>query len=131
MLKAVPHRHFVFSIPKILRRYFLPHCHVLCTDGGFYGQGMFRVAPWFISSELEKLFRHKEDLLAQLKDVDGWREPLHAMLRDLRKKGSLDEVKEALWGDYPESPYPVSDEEFLEELKSLDLADFLESVMLS
>ena len=23
MLKAVPHRHFVFSIPKILRRYFL------------------------------------------------------------------------------------------------------------
>lgn len=46
-------------------------------------------------------------------DVDGWREPLHAMLRYLRKKGSLDEVKEALWGDYPESPYPVSDEEFL------------------
>jgi hypothetical protein len=23
VLKAVPHRHFVFSIPKILRRYFL------------------------------------------------------------------------------------------------------------
>ncbi|MBW1738467.1 MAG: transposase [Deltaproteobacteria bacterium] len=23
-----------------------PHCHVLCTDGGFYGKGMLRVAPW-------------------------------------------------------------------------------------
>jgi hypothetical protein len=93
VLKAVPHRHFVFSIPMILRRYFLydrrllselsrcawdslevflqtiipeedavpgaviaiqsfgdflgfnSHCHVLCTDGGFYGQGMFRVTP--------------------------------------------------------------------------------------
>lgn len=26
VLKAVPHRHFVFSIPKILRRYFLGAC---------------------------------------------------------------------------------------------------------
>ena len=26
ILKAVPHRHFVFSIPKILRRYFLGAC---------------------------------------------------------------------------------------------------------
>jgi hypothetical protein len=38
---------------------FNPHCHVLCTDGGFYGKGMFMVAPWFIPRELEKLFRHK------------------------------------------------------------------------
>ena len=38
---------------------FNPHCHVLCPDGGFYGKGMFRVAPWFIPRELEKLFRHK------------------------------------------------------------------------
>ena len=93
VLKKVPHRHFVFSIPKILRRYFLydrsllselsrcvretlrlffretvpqrgtvpgtvvaiqtfgdflgfdPHCHVLCTDGCFYGKGVFRLAP--------------------------------------------------------------------------------------
>ena len=85
VLKKVPHRHFVFSIPKILRRYFLydrklladlsrcaweslkvflqeavpendpipgaviavqtfgdflgfnPHCHILVTDGCFYG----------------------------------------------------------------------------------------------
>jgi len=95
VLKKVPHRHFVFSIPKILRLYFLydrhllhelsrcaweslkaftqdvvpekaplpgaiiaiqtfgdllgfnSHCHILITDGCFYGKGMFRVAtPW-------------------------------------------------------------------------------------
>ncbi len=107
VLKEVPHRHFVFSIPKILRRYFLydrkllsdlsrcawetlkeffkesvseedavpgavvaihtfgdflgwhPHLHVLCTDGCFYGNGMFRVAPLFEIKHLEEIFRHK------------------------------------------------------------------------
>ena len=106
ILKAVPHRHFVFSIPKILRRYFLydrkllsdlsrcgwealkeffketlpengavpgaviaiqtfgdflgfnPHLHVLCSDGCFYGEGMFRVAPRFTTKTLEEIFRH-------------------------------------------------------------------------
>ncbi|MFH1351318.1 MAG: transposase, partial [Pseudomonadota bacterium] len=38
---------------------FNSHCHVLCTDGGFYGKGMFRVSPWFIPKDLEKLFRYK------------------------------------------------------------------------
>ena len=104
VLKDVPHRHFVFSIPKILRRYFLydrkllsdltrcawetlkeffqeavpeedavpgaviaihtfgdflgwhPHLHVLCTDGCFYGNGMFRVAPLFEIKHLEEIF---------------------------------------------------------------------------
>ena len=107
VLKAVPHRHFVFSIPKILRRYFLydrkllsdlsrcgwdalkvffhetipeedavpgaviaiqsfgdflgfnPHLHVLCSDGCFYGDGMFRVAPRFHTKDLEEIFRYK------------------------------------------------------------------------
>ena len=107
VLKAVPHRHFIFSIPKILRRYFLydrrllsglsrcawdslnvffktivpeegavpgtviaiqsfgdflgfnPHLHVLGTDGCFYGESMFRVAPRFQIKDLEKIFRHK------------------------------------------------------------------------
>jgi hypothetical protein len=107
VLKAIPHRHFVFSIPKILRRYFLydrkllselsrcawetlkeffqeivpeedavpgaviaihsfgdflgwhPHLHILCTDGCFYGSGMFRVAPLFELKHLEAIFRHK------------------------------------------------------------------------
>jgi len=94
VLKKIHHRHFIFSIPKILRRYFLydrklladlsrsaweslkvslqeavpqndpipgaviaiqtfgdflgfnPHCHILVTDGCFYGsRGMFRVDP--------------------------------------------------------------------------------------
>lgn len=105
MIKAVPHRHFIFSIPKILRRYFLydrkllsglsrcaweslkefsqeaipeedavpgaavaiqsfgdflgfnPHCHILSTDGCFYRNGMFRVAPRFEKKHLEEIFR--------------------------------------------------------------------------
>jgi len=107
VLKGVPHRHFVFSIPKILRRYFLydrkllsdlsrcgwdalkvffkevvpeqeavpgaviaiqtfgdflgfnPHLHILCSDGCFYGEGMFRVAPRFTSKTLEEIFRQR------------------------------------------------------------------------
>ena len=107
VLKDVPHRHFIFSIPKILRRYFLydrsllsdlsrcgweslkvffqesvpandaipgaviaiqsfgdflgfnPHLHILCSDGCFYGEGMFRVAPCIDSKTLEDIFRHK------------------------------------------------------------------------
>jgi hypothetical protein len=26
---------------------FNPHCHVLCTDGGFFESGAFKVAPAF------------------------------------------------------------------------------------
>jgi len=103
----VPHRHFIFSIPKILRRYFLynrsllselsgcgweslkvffqetvsekdavpgaviaiqsfgdflgfnPHLHVLGTDGCFYGNGMFWVAPRFDTKPLEEIFQYK------------------------------------------------------------------------
>ena len=130
VLKEVPHRHFVFSIPKILRRYFLydrkllselsrcawetlkevfqevvpeedavpgaviaihsfgdflgwhPHLHVLCTDGCFYGNGMFRVAPLFELKHLEEIFRYKvfkillknEKITEELvKMVMGWR----------------------------------------------------------
>ena len=36
-----------------------PHLHVLCTDGCFYGNGMFRVAPLFELKHLEAIFRHK------------------------------------------------------------------------
>ena len=38
---------------------FNPHLHVLCTDGCFYGDGIFRVAPRFGIKELEEIFRHK------------------------------------------------------------------------
>ncbi len=106
MTKAVPHRHFVFSIPKILRRCFLydrkllselsryaweslklvlgaavpekdavpgavitiqtfgdflgfnPHCHILATDGCFYGKGMFRVAPSLRPKDLKAILQH-------------------------------------------------------------------------
>jgi hypothetical protein len=38
---------------------FNPHCHILCTDGCFYGNVMFRVTPAFNTEELEKLFQHQ------------------------------------------------------------------------
>ena len=37
---------------------FNPHCHVLVTDGCFYGNGMFRVAPLFEAENLEHIFQH-------------------------------------------------------------------------
>jgi len=107
VLKKVPHRHFILSIPKILRRYFLydrkllsclsrcawealkefyqvlvdeeesvpgptiaiqtfgdllgfnPHTHVLISDGCFYGEGTFKVAPKLQMKALEALFQQK------------------------------------------------------------------------
>jgi hypothetical protein len=38
---------------------FNPHLHVLASDGCFYENGMFRVAPRFHTKDLEKIFRHK------------------------------------------------------------------------
>jgi hypothetical protein len=38
---------------------FNPHCHILITDGCFYGKGMFRVAPPLELKKLEAIFRHK------------------------------------------------------------------------
>jgi len=48
---------------------FNPHCYVLCTDGGFYAKGMFRVSPPFVIKNLEEIFRHKvfEMLLSRKK----------------------------------------------------------------
>jgi hypothetical protein len=37
---------------------FNPHCHVLCTDGAFYGSGSFKAAPAVDTKPLEKLFQH-------------------------------------------------------------------------
>jgi len=39
---------------------FNPHCHILVTDGCFYGnKGMFRVAPPLELKKLETIFQHK------------------------------------------------------------------------
>ena len=38
---------------------FNPHCHILVTDGCFYGNGMFRVAPPLELKKLEAIFQHK------------------------------------------------------------------------
>ena len=39
--------------------YFNPHCHILCTDGGFFEGGAFRVTQALETETLEKLFQHK------------------------------------------------------------------------
>ena len=133
VLKAVPHRHFVFSIPKILRRYFLydrkllsdlsrcgweslkeffketvpenaavpgaviaiqtfgdflrfnPHLHVLCSDGCFSGEGMFRVAPRFETKHIESIFRHK--VFKMLLSKDKITEDLVELLMSWRHSG--------------------------------------------
>ncbi len=38
---------------------FNPHLHILGSDGCFYGEGMFKVAPRFDTKPLEEIFRHK------------------------------------------------------------------------
>ena len=38
---------------------FNPHCHVLCTDGGFYASATFKVAQAMETEPLEKIFQHK------------------------------------------------------------------------
>jgi Putative transposase len=40
-------------------RNFNPHCHVLWTDGTFFGSRPFKVAPALDTESLEKLFEHK------------------------------------------------------------------------
>jgi len=35
------------------------HYMVLCTDGCFYGNGMFCLAPLFEVKHMEEMFRHK------------------------------------------------------------------------
>ena len=61
---------------------FHPHCHVLCSDGCFYGRGAFRFTPKFRLRDLESLFRHKalQMLLARgkincdlIRMMEGWR----------------------------------------------------------
>ncbi|MFH1081440.1 MAG: transposase [Pseudomonadota bacterium] len=134
VLKKVPHRHFVFSIPKILRRYclydrrllsdlsrcaweslkvfirqavpekhpipgtaiaiqtfgdflgFNPHCHILVTDGCFYGDnGMFRVAPPLELKKLEAIFRH--NVFRMLLDKGKITKEMIAMLTTWRHSG--------------------------------------------
>jgi len=134
VLKKVPHRHFIFGIPKILRRYFLydrklladlsrcaweslkiflqnvipendpipgaviaiqtfgdflgfnPHCHILVTDGCFYGsRGMFRVAPPLELKKLEAIFRQR--VLRMLLNKGKITEEMVKMLSGWRHSG--------------------------------------------
>ena len=72
-----------------------------------------------------------EDLVAALEVIPGWSGPRNAMLRYLRKRGSLDQVRDALGRGNLEEPFPVSEKEALEEQENLTLSEFLENVMTS
>ena len=51
-------RHRIQIFGDFLR--FSPHCHILITDGCFYGdKGMFRVAPALELKKLETIFQYK------------------------------------------------------------------------
>jgi hypothetical protein len=64
---------------------FNPHCHILCTDGCFYGNGMFRVAPLYDLKKLEKIFQHQ--ILKMLLKKDKITKDLIAMLSNWRHSG--------------------------------------------
>jgi len=64
---------------------FNPHVHILCTDGCFYGKGMFRVAPPFDTGDLEKIFQHK--LLKMLLSKGKITQDLINMLLSWRHSG--------------------------------------------
>jgi len=145
VLKKVPHRHFVFSIPKILRRYFLydrkllpklsrcawetlkgfyqfiidedgavpgaaiaiqsfadflgfnPHTHILVSDGCFYGEGKFKVAPSFKAGDLEAVFRGK--IFKMLLNEGKINEGLISMLKSWRHSGFNVHCGERIWPD--------------------------------
>jgi hypothetical protein len=65
---------------------FNPHCHILVTDGCFYGKkGMFRVAPPLELKKLEAIFRHK--VLRMLLNRGKITAEMSAMLSKWRHSG--------------------------------------------
>jgi len=67
-------------------------------------------------------------LLGHMEEADevNWRGPYLALSLYLQKRGSLQDVKDALGLEEEQSP--VSEAEFLEELNNLSLGEFLEMV---
>ena len=81
---------------------FNPHCHILVTDGCFYGsKGAFRVAPPLELKKLEAIFRHKvfrmllnkrkitKELIAML---STWRHSGFNVSRGKRQKEGMDDA---------------------------------------
>jgi hypothetical protein len=70
-----------------------------------------------------------DTLLGHMEESDevNWRGPYLALSLYLQKRGSLEDVKDSLSLE-EERKSPVSDKEFLEELNSLSLGEFLELV---
>jgi len=64
---------------------FHPHCHVLCTDGCFYGKGVFRVAPRFDPKDLRAIFEHR--VLRMLLSRGKITRDLMALIRSWRYSG--------------------------------------------
>ncbi len=57
-----------------------PHLHVLCSEGCFYGNGMFRVAPLFELKHLEEIFPAKDGIFDR-----------HKVFKTLLSKGKITE----------------------------------------
>ena len=59
--------------------------HILCSDGCFYGEGMFRVTPRFETKPLEEVFRHR--VFKMLLNKGKITEDLVAMVMKWRHSG--------------------------------------------
>ena len=64
---------------------FNPHTHVLISDGCFYGEGKFKLAPKFHLNNLEALFQHK--VLKMLLKKDKINKDLISLLLSWRHSG--------------------------------------------
>jgi hypothetical protein len=62
-----------------------PPRHILCNDGCFYGNGMFRVAPLYDLKKLEKIFQHQ--VLKMLLKKGKITKDMIAMLSNWRHSG--------------------------------------------
>ena len=87
----------------------------------------------FAGARLENMLPAKpkaQDILDALSVVDGWQNPYLALNACLQKGGNLQAVKDALGlaNFEEENRYPVSEKEFLKELKELTFLEYLDLV---
>ena len=88
--ETVPQRRAVLGAVITIQMFgdflgFHPHCHVLCTDGCFYGTGVFRVAPRFDPKDLRVIFEHR--VLRMLLSRGRITRDLIALIRSWRHSG--------------------------------------------
>ncbi len=90
LMEAVPEKDPLWGAVIAIQTFgdfwgFNPHCHILCTAGCFYGNGMFRITSVFDVKKLEKLFQNQ--ILKMLLTKGKITKDLIAMLLNWRHSG--------------------------------------------